>query len=86
MHKIRGCADPQQATEAMKRTVAVRDAVEEEPGDGPEQKRVKDENEDVDAVLELSVDDFECVICCGESILGHRCYYSFAEAVYWCGL
>jgi hypothetical protein len=66
----------------MKRTVSVRDAVEGEPADGPEQKRVKEEDEDVDAVLELSVDDFECVICCGESILGHRCYCSDAPAVH----
>lgn len=55
----------------MKRTIAVRDAEEDGlPGaedDGPEQKRVKEEAGDMDEVLELTGDDFECVICCGEA-------------------
>lgn len=60
----------------MKRTIAVRDAEEDGlPGtaekDGPERKRVKEEAGDMDAVLELTGDDFECVICCGEAE-GHR--------------
>ncbi len=52
----------------MKRTVSVRDG-EGEPaeGEGPEHKRAKEGNGGgTDAVLELSVEDFECVICCGE--------------------
>lgn len=51
----------------MKRTVSVRDDEGEDAADdGPEHKRVKEEADQPEAVLELSVDDFECVICCGE--------------------
>lgn len=47
--------------EGRKRTVSARD----DPAgaqDGPEAKRQKQD----DMVLELSADDYECVICCGE--------------------
>jgi hypothetical protein len=48
----------------MKRTVGDRDG-EEEPLEGPEHKLVKEDDE-LEAVLQLSADDFECVICCGK--------------------
>jgi hypothetical protein len=48
----------------MKRPVGEREDGEQ-PCDGPEEKRVKDDDE-LEAVLQLSADDFECVICCGK--------------------
>lgn len=48
----------------MKRTVAVRDDKAEQ--DGNEHKRAKEEADNVDTVIELSCEDFECIICCGE--------------------
>lgn len=62
----------------MKRTVAVRDRdgggdvpeEVEEAGEGSEHKRAKGGDEDADNVLELSCEDFECVICCGEYLKG----------------
>jgi len=50
-----------------KRTVSVRDAEDDGPVvDGAEHKRAKEEGSD-EQVLELTADDFECVICCGKS-------------------
>lgn len=51
----------------MKRTVGERDNGEQSC-DELEQKRVKYDDE-LEAVLQLSADDFECVICCGKMLL-----------------